>query len=129
MTNVLAAEVVLPCQERWHGVILGAKRRSGWEVPRLQVIMASAATLTSSMLSGRTLLALVPLFVLAGVLIVYCLIDLIRAPSVRYLPKPVWALIVVLVSVPFGALAYLVFGKDRHGHDITEPAEDVTARR
>ena len=94
----------------------------------MQVAMAPAA-LASSTLSGRTLLALVPLFVLAGALIVYCLVDLIRAPSVRYLPKPVWALIIVLVSAPLGALAYLVFGKDRHGHDITEPADRVAARR
>src|SRR5512132_1220126 len=37
--------------------------------------------------------------------LIYCLVDLIRAPSVRYLPKPVWALIIVFVSAPFGALA------------------------
>ncbi len=94
----------------------------------MQVIMAPAA-LASSTLSGRTLLALVPLFVLLGALIAYCLVDLIRAPSVRYLPKPVWALIILLVSAPLGALAYLVFGKDRHGHDITEPAEHVAAQQ
>ena len=94
----------------------------------MQVIMAPAA-LASSTLSGRTLLALVPLFVLLGALIVYCLVDLIRAPSVRYLPKPMWALIIVVVSAPLGALAYLVFGKDRHGHDITEPADRVAARQ
>ena len=69
------------------------------------------------------------LLFLLGALIVYCLVDLIRAPSVRYLPKPVWALIIVLVSAPLGALAYLVFGKDRHGHDITEPAAHVAARQ
>jgi hypothetical protein len=36
----------------------------------------------------------------------------------------VWALIIVLVSAPFGPLAYLVFGKDRHGDDLAEPAGD-----
>jgi hypothetical protein len=64
--------------------------------------------------SGRVLLALIPLFALLAGLIVHCLVDLIRARSVRYLPKPVWALIIVLVSAPFGALDYLVFGRDRH---------------
>ena len=93
----------------------------------MQAAMA-ASVLAGSTLSGRTLLALVPLFVLLGALIVYCLVDLIRAPSVRYLPKPVWALIIVLVSAPFGALAYLVFGKDHHGHDVNKPAEHVAAR-
>lgn len=99
----------------------------------MHVITAPAAALASSTLPGKTLLALIPLFVLLGGLIIYCLVDLIRAPSVRYLPKLVWALIIVLVSAPFGALAYLVFGKDRHGHginghDVSEPAERVTAR-
>ena len=78
---------------------------------------------------ARSCFALVPLLVLLGALIVYCLVDLIRAPSVRYLPKPVWALIIVVVSAPLGTLAYLVFGKDRHGHDVHEPAGHVTARR
>ena len=72
-------------------------------------------------------------------LFVTCLVDLIRARSVRYLPKPVWALIIVLGSVPLGALAYLLFGRDRHGHDPAEPAggyrsagpadEDLVTRR
>lgn len=96
-------------------------------------IMAPSAALASSTLSGKTLFALIPLFVLLGALVIYCLVDLIRAPSVRYLPKPVWALIIVLVSAPLGALAYLVFGKDRHGHDINghdinEPAGHEAAR-
>jgi hypothetical protein len=32
-------------------------------------------------------------------------------------------------GAPLGALAYLVFGKDRHGHDITELTDRVAARR
>jgi ABC-type Fe3+-siderophore transport system permease subunit len=101
---------------------------------------ASAAALGLNVPSGRVLLALMPLFALLAGLIVYCLVDLIRSRRVRYLPKPVWALIIVLVSAPFGALAYLVFGRDHHGHDLAEPAggyqrsagtadEDLAARR
>jgi ABC-2 type transport system ATP-binding protein len=63
--------------------------------------------------SGRVLLALVPLAVLLAGFIVFCLIDLARARAVRYLPKAAWALVIVLVSWPLGALAYLIFGKDR----------------
>jgi hypothetical protein len=63
--------------------------------------------------SGRVLLALVPLAVLLAGFIAFCLIDLARARAVRYLPKPVWALVIVLISWPLGALAYLIFGKDR----------------
>ena len=65
--------------------------------------------------SGRTLLALLPVFVLLLGLLLYALVDLLRAPSVRYLPKPVWAVVIVLVSAPFGALAYLVFGRNSDG--------------
>ena len=82
---------------------------------------APMAALSVNVSSGKVMLALIPLFVLLAGLIVYCLVDLVRARSVRYLPKPVWALIIVFVSAPFGALAYLVFGKDRHGHDLAEP--------
>lgn len=85
---------------------------------------APGVVLSSGMPSGKVLLALIPLFVLVAGLIVYCLVDLVRAKSVRYLPKPVWALIIVLVSAPFGALAYLVFGKDRYAHDLAGPPGD-----
>jgi ABC-2 type transport system ATP-binding protein len=87
----------------------------------VSAFVAHAAGLNLNMPQGKVMLALLPLFVLLAGLIAYCLADLIRARSVRYLPKPAWALIIVLVSAPFGALAYLVFGKDRHGHDPGEP--------
>lgn len=90
----------------------------------MSAFAASAVALDSNMPSGRFLVALIPLFALLAGLIVYCLVDLIRARSVRFLPKPVWALIIVLVSAPFGALAYLVFGKDHHAHDFAGPADD-----
>ena len=64
--------------------------------------------------SGRTLLALLPLLLLVVGLIVYCLVDLARARSVRYLPKPAWALVIVLGSVPLGAIAYLFLGRNRN---------------
>src|SRR5919202_1893698 len=74
-----------------------------------------------NMPSGQVLLALLPLVVLILGLIVYCLVDLVRARSTRYLPKPVWALLIVLGSAPFGALAYLVFGRN---HDA-QPVRDA----
>ena len=54
--------------------------------------------------------ALAPLLVLAAALAVYALVDLVRAPDVRYLPKWAWALICVL-SMPLGPLAYLTLGR------------------
>ena len=75
------------------------------------------SSLTSS-LSGRyhvldmdlDLRALAPLILLAIALAAYALVDLARAPAVRYLPKWAWALICVL-SMPFGPLAYLTLGR------------------
>ncbi len=64
--------------------------------------------------SGRVLLALLPVAVLITALVAYCLVDLVRAPSVRYLPKPVWAVVIVAFSTPFGALLYLAVGRNRH---------------
>jgi hypothetical protein len=64
-------------------------------------------------LSTRTMLALAPVLVLLLGLIGYCLVDLARAPAVRYLPKPLWALVILLGSAPFGLLAYLFLGRSR----------------
>jgi hypothetical protein len=80
-------------------------------VQMVSVLVAGALNLPS----GRVLLALAPLLVLVAGIVIYSLFDLARARSVRYLPKAVWALIVVFVSTPLGALAYLVFGRDRDG--------------
>jgi hypothetical protein len=57
--------------------------------------------------------ALIPIVVLAVAFDVYCLVDMIRAKSVRRLPKGVWALIIVIVSAPWGGLLYLFLGRDR----------------
>jgi hypothetical protein len=79
-------------------------------------------------LSTRTTLALLPVVLLVLGVVAWALTDLVRAERVRYLPKPVWALLIVLFSVPFGALAYLVFGRSHHDpdlagtHDATGPA-------
>jgi hypothetical protein len=63
---------------------------------------------------GRTLLlALLPVVVLALAFDIYCLVDLIRSKSARYLPKWAWGLIIVLVSAPWGGLIYLFAGRHR----------------
>jgi hypothetical protein len=63
---------------------------------------------------GRLLLGLAPLLIMALALDVYCLTDLVRAQSVRYLPKVVWALVILVVSCPFGAVLYLFVGRVRN---------------
>ena len=54
----------------------------------------------------------VPVLAVAVAFAALCLVDLARAGQVRYLPKWVWA-VVICVSVPWGGLAYLIFGKGR----------------
>lgn len=55
------------------------------------------------------------LLVLAAGFVVICLVDLARAKEVRYLPKWAWAILCLGVglTIPFGGIAYLVFGKVR----------------
>jgi uncharacterized membrane protein HdeD (DUF308 family) len=57
------------------------------------------------------LAALAPLVVIAVAFVVFCVIDLARASSVRYLPKWLWALICV-ASIPVGGIVYLLVGRD-----------------
>src|SRR5215469_17580379 len=61
--------------------------------------------------------ALLPLLALIVALDAYCLVDLARARSARGAPKIVWAIIIVFVSAPIGALVYLFAGRDRSRHD------------
>jgi ABC-2 type transport system ATP-binding protein len=67
------------------------------------------------------LAAVVPVLVLFLGLDVFCLINLIRAKSVRNAPKLAWAIVILAVSAPLGALLYLFFGMDRSGRPAAVP--------
>jgi hypothetical protein len=54
--------------------------------------------------------ALIPLIIVAVAFQIFCVVDLARAEEVRYLPRWAWVL-VCLLSIPFGGLAYLIFGR------------------
>jgi hypothetical protein len=60
-------------------------------------------------------LLLIPVVVLAAGFVVFCEVDLARAEEVRYLPKWGWAILCMGIglTIPFGGIAYLVFGKVR----------------
>jgi ABC-2 type transport system ATP-binding protein len=85
--------------------------------------------------------ALLPVLALVAALDAYCLVDLARAPSVRFAPKIVWVLVILLVSSPLGALIYLLAGRDRgtpdhdgHGGDrggplVTSAPQEALAGR
>ena len=51
----------------------------------------------------------------------FCLISLVRAKSVRNAPKLAWAIVILVVSAPLGALLYLFFGMDRRGTPAVTP--------
>lgn len=62
--------------------------------------------------STALILLVLPLIVLDVALIVYSLYDLTRPERVvRWLPKPVWAVVILLVST-FGAVIYLLLGRE-----------------
>lgn len=56
--------------------------------------------------------ALLPIVLVCVGFVAWCLIDLIRRPRVRHLPKWAWALICV-ASIPLGGLVYLLFGREQ----------------
>lgn len=53
---------------------------------------------------------LIPAIILAFLFVGFCLYDIVKSESVRFLPKWAWAIICV-ISVPFGGFAYFFFGK------------------
>ncbi len=74
------------------------------------------------MASGSpALTAAIPILVLLVPFTVVCLVDLARARQVRYLPKWGWA-VIICVSIPWGGLAYLVFGRAGRTPGLTGPS-------
>lgn len=63
-------------------------------------------------MSARFILFAVLVVGLAVAWEVFCLQDLVRADRVRYLPKWAWA-VICLVSIPWGGVIYVIFGRDR----------------
>jgi hypothetical protein len=60
------------------------------------------------------LAALAPIVLIGVAFLAYCLVDVVRAPSVRFLPRWAWA-IICIASVPIGGIAYLLIGRGDRG--------------
>lgn len=58
------------------------------------------------------LAAFIPLALVAVIFVAGCLIDIVRRPKVRYMPKWAWALVCV-GSIPLGGLVYLLVGREQ----------------
>jgi hypothetical protein len=71
-------------------------------------------------MSNLPVAAIAPIAVIALVFVGYCLVDIVRQPSTRYLPKPVWALI-SLLSIPLGGILYLLLGRSFRPVDAGRP--------
>lgn len=71
------------------------------------------SVLAASHASPRLLAALIPVLVVIAVFDVYCLVNLVRARSVRFLPKIVWGLLIFFVGSPISGVVYLFVGRDR----------------
>jgi len=56
--------------------------------------------------------AVIPLLLAIIAFVIFCLADVIRSEKVRYLPRWAWA-VICLISMPWGGIAYLIFGKER----------------
>ena len=54
--------------------------------------------------------ALLPIIVLAAAFAVYCIIDIVRAPSTKHMPKAAW-IVACVVSIPLGGIFYLLIGR------------------
>jgi hypothetical protein len=56
--------------------------------------------------------ALVPLLLAILAFVAFCVVDVARSQGVRYLPRWAWV-VICLISMPWGGIAYLIFGKER----------------
>jgi hypothetical protein len=54
---------------------------------------------------------IIPIVLLQLVLMVVALVDLIRREKTRFLPKWVWAIVIVLGEL-IGPIVYLIFGRE-----------------
>jgi hypothetical protein len=59
---------------------------------------------------GPLLAALVPLLVVVVCFDVFCLVDVVRAEKVSYLPRWAWAVLCLVVS-PWAGIVYLAIGR------------------
>lgn len=54
---------------------------------------------------------LAPLVIIEIILLVVALVDLIRREQVKYFPKWLWAIIILLLNL-IGPIAYLIVGRE-----------------
>ncbi len=68
---------------------------------------------------------LLPAVIIGALLVLYCWYDIIRTDRELYFSKPAWAL-AVIVLVPLGPIAYLLFEKLRLSQLPDRSSEELT---
>jgi uncharacterized membrane protein HdeD (DUF308 family) len=56
--------------------------------------------------------ALAPILLIAVGFVLWVVLDIVRSPSVRYLPKWAW-IVISCISIPVGGIVYLLVGRQR----------------
>jgi uncharacterized membrane protein HdeD (DUF308 family) len=56
--------------------------------------------------------ALAPILLIAVGFVLWVVLDIVRSPSVRYLPKWAW-IVISCISIPVGGIVYLLVGRER----------------
>jgi uncharacterized membrane protein HdeD (DUF308 family) len=56
--------------------------------------------------------ALAPILLIALGFVLWVVLDIVRSPSVRYLPKWAW-IVISCISIPVGGIVYLLVGRQR----------------
>jgi uncharacterized membrane protein len=56
--------------------------------------------------------ALLPVLLVGIGFVIWVVVDIVRSPSVRVLPKWAW-IVLSVISIPLGGIVYLLFGRHR----------------
>ena len=88
---------------------MGIRRSHGFDILKPNPYTDSKVITMEDILSYLPLLA--PLLIIEIVLLVVALLDLIRREQVRYFPKWVWAVIILVLNF-IGPIAYLILGRE-----------------
>ena len=63
-----------------------------------------------------TIKILIPIIILIIIYLIICYHDLYKINMVKYLPKWVWS-IIIIISIPLGGVIYFLLGRETRGEN------------
>ncbi|PCF38137.1 hypothetical protein B5C06_12135 [Staphylococcus delphini] len=63
-----------------------------------------------------TIKILIPIIILIIIYLIVCYHDLCKINMVKYLPKWVWS-IIIIISIPLGGVIYFLLGRETRGEN------------